>query len=228
MNFVCYEYYTTYATSQKKKYSLTSSIRNINNLGSLIFDNFSKLENDFYKQDYLKKQNYFENIRKRLLLKINYYTNIFNIKIQRHLVYTEKEYKEIYISDNLFDLAWNTFIDILKYNEKISNVKKCEKCGNSYISTGNNSKRCRKCSEEYNNSRESQNKKNETIDYIIENSKKIKIQNLDKDLQNRINEIISLNNKGKSNDKYTYSKKKIDKAKEDLDIELKKLGITMQ
>lgn len=225
LNFVCYEYYTTYATSQKKEYSLTSSIRNINNLGSLIFDNFSKLENDFYKQDYLKKQNYFENIRKRLLLKINYYTNIFNIKIQRHLVYTEKECKEIYISDNLFDLAWNTFLDILKYNEKICNIKKCIDCGSSYISNGNNSKRCPKCSEKYNNSKESQNKKNEIIDYIIEISKKIKISNLDKDLQNRINEIISLNNKRKSRDKYTYSKKEIHKVKQLLEIELKKSGL---
>lgn len=225
LNFVCYEYYTTYATSQEKKYSLSSSIRNINNLGSLIFDNFSRLENDFYKQDYSKKQNYLENIRKRLFLKINYYTNIFNIKIQRHLVYTEKECKEIYISDNLFDLAWNTFIDILKYNEKISNVKKCVECGNSYISTGNNSQRCPECKEKHNSNKTSQDDKSKTIDYIIEISKKIKIANLNKDLQNRINEIISLNNKGKSRDKYEYSKKKIDKTKKDLDIELKKSGL---
>ena len=225
LNFVCYEYYTTYATSQEKEYSLSSSIRNINNLGSLIFDNFSRLENDFYKQDYSKKQNYLENIRKRLFLKINYYTNIFNIKIQRHLVYTEKECKEIYISDNLFDLAWNTFIDILKYNEKISNVKKCVKCGNSYISTGNNSKRCPECKEKHNSNKTSQDDKSKTIDYIIEISQKIKIPNLDKDLQNRINEIISLNNKGKSREKYNYSKTKIDNTKEDLDIELKKSGL---
>lgn len=222
LNFVCYEYYTAYATSQEKEYSLTSSIRNINNLGGLIFDNFSRLENDFYKQDYSKKQNYFENIRKRLFPKVNYYTNIFNIKIQRHLVCTERECKEVYISDNLFDLAWNTFLDILKHSEKISNVKKCTKCGNSFISTGNNSKRCPKCSEEHNGSKESQEEKNKIIDYIIENSKKIKISNLDKDLQNRINEIVSLNDKKNSRKKYTYSKKEIYKVKQLLEIELKK------
>ena len=55
--------------------------------------------------------------------------------------------------------------------------------------------------------------------------KKIKISNLDKDLQNRINEIISLNNKRKSRDKYTYSKKEIHKVKQLLEIELKKSGL---
>ena len=58
------------------------------------------------------------------------------------------------------------------------------------------------------------------IKYIIEKSANITIK--DKDLQNRIDKIKFLNEKGNSREKYKYSKSKVEETKNDLDIELKK------
>lgn len=207
--------------SENERYSLNSATKKVNTMGKILFDRFPKLKDDFFKQDYLDKMKYFEKMKKKLTPKINYYSSIFQINVLQHLIYNENECKVIYISNNLFDLAWNTFLNSFKYSEKNSKVKICIDCGCSYVATGNNSRRCPTCQEKHNATKTSQNEKNEMINYIIEKSDNITIKN--KNLQNRINKIKSLNEKGHSREKYTFSKSEIEATKKDLDRELNKI-----
>ncbi len=218
--FICNQMYNfRNPLSENERYSLNSATKKVNTIGKILFDRFPKLKNDFFKQDYIDKMNYFEKMKKKLTPKINYYSSIFQINVLQHLIYNENECKVVHISNNLFDLAWNTFLNSFKYSEKNSKLKICIDCGCSYVATGNNSKRCPTCQEEHDATKTSQNEKKEMINYIIEKSANITIKN--KNLQNRINKIKSLNEKGHSREKYTFPKSKIEATKKDLDRELK-------
>lgn len=220
--FICNKMYNSRnSLSENERYSLNSATRRTNTIGKILLGRFPKLKNDFFKQDYLDKMKYFEKMKKKLTPKINYYSSIFQINVLQHLIYNKSECKVVYISNNLFDLAWNTFLNRFKYSEKNSKVKICIDCGCSYVATGNNSKRCLTCQEEHNATKTSQNEKNRMINYIIEKSANITIKN--KDLQNRINEIKSLTEKGNSRKRYTFSKSEIEATKKDLDRELNKI-----
>ncbi|MEE0866067.1 MAG: hypothetical protein U0L98_04655 [Clostridia bacterium] len=207
--------------SEQKRYSLNSSIKNINTLGNILFDDFSNLDTDFIEENDIVKIDYHEEIKKKLTYKINYYSSIFKTTVTQYIIYETEECSYTYISDNLFDLVWNIFLELFKSTEKITTRKICTDCGFFYTPTSNHSKFCDTCYKKHNFNKISQNQKKLSIDYIIEKSKNFKSKN--KDLQNRIDEIITLNNIGNSRKRYSFSKKIIDKTKHELEEELRKI-----
>ena len=200
--------------SETTLYSLHSSIKIINTLGNILFDNFSNLNNSFVELSDTEKIKYNEKIKKELTHKVNYYSNIFKITVTPYIIYDNKKCISSYISDNLFDLAWSIFLETFKLSEKISKTKICTRCGNAYTPTGNYSVRCNTCKEEYNADKKSKNEKFMNINYIIEHSINFISQN--KNLQKKIDEIVTLNDKGNSKKRDTYSKKIIDRTKKEL------------
>ena len=206
--------------SETTLYSLHSSIKIINTIGNILFDNFSNLNNSFVELSDTEKIKYNEKIKKELTQKVNYYSNIFKINVTSYIIYDNKKCISSYISDNLFDLAWNIFLETFKLSKEMSKTKICTECGDAYTPTGNYSIRCNTCNEQYNADKKSKNEKFMNINYIIEHSRNFISKN--KNLQKRIDEIVTLNDKGNSKKKDTYSKKIIDKTKKELDEELKK------